>query len=130
MGEFGTLEPLRLRDDVVATVLDDGALLLDLDTKYFYVLNKSAWAVVQLFESGTSVEHARKVCAAAAINPLEIDELVHRLADEQLVEAAEADTTPAFSSVGEWCAPTLEKQQEPLQRVIVNAFDPSIPLAE
>ena len=34
MGQIGFQEPLGLHADVVATVLEDGALLLDLDTKY------------------------------------------------------------------------------------------------
>ena len=40
---------LTLRPDVVATVLEDGAVLLDLETKYFYSVNPSGWAILQLF---------------------------------------------------------------------------------
>ena len=36
------------RPDVVATVLDDGAILLDLETKFFYELDATAWALASL----------------------------------------------------------------------------------
>ena len=108
-----------------------GALLLDLESKYFYLLNPSGWAITQLFESGTSLAHARSVCAGAgAAEADQIDGFVGGLVAEALLEPAEQDAAPPFELTGAWSAPTYEKQLEPLQRVIVNAFDPTIPLAE
>jgi hypothetical protein len=122
--------PLALRGDVVATVLEDGALLLDLDTKYFFLLNHSAWAVVQLFEAGTTAGHAHDVCVAAGADGGEVDGLVSLLLSEGVIEPAAADARPALELSAPWAPPSVEKQDEPLQRVIVNAFDPTIPLAE
>ena len=131
MAEIGPEASFRLRPDVVATVLDDGALLLDLESKYFYLLNPSGWAIAQLFEGGTSLAHARSVCAGAgAAEVEEIDAFVGGLVAEELLEPAEHDAAPPFELAGPWSVPTYEKQLEPLQRVIVNAFDPTIPLAE
>jgi hypothetical protein len=133
MGQTGFQGPLRLRADVVATVLEDGALLLDLETKYFYLLNPSGWAITQLFERGTSLEHARSECARAGAGGEvagEIDGFVGSLVAEDLLETVDRDEAPSFELSGAWSPPTLEKQDEPLQRVIVNAFDPTIPLAE
>jgi hypothetical protein len=125
------LQPQRLRPDVVATVLDDGALLLDLDSKYFYLLNPTGWAVAHLYEEGTTLDHARAVCAAAGGDNLEsVDAFVDALLAEQLLEPADRDEAPGLELASEWVAPTVQKQAEPLQRVIVNAFDPTIPLAE
>jgi hypothetical protein len=125
--------PWVLRADVVATVLDYGALLLDLDSKYFFQLNPSGWAVTQLFESPTTEAHA-VACAARWGAPDDdlraVRGLVGSLVTFALVEAAAADTSPAGEAPTHWVAPTLEKQPEPLQRVIMSAFDPSIPLAE
>ena len=45
---------LVLSAEVVATVLENEAVLLDLRTKYFYSVNASGWAIAQLFESGTT----------------------------------------------------------------------------
>ncbi len=42
MAGIGDEAAFRLRPDVVATVLDGGALLLDLESKYFYLLNRAA----------------------------------------------------------------------------------------
>ncbi len=99
MGQIGFQEPLRLRADVVATVLEDGALLLDLDTKYFYLLNRSGWAITQLFESGTSLEHARSVAARAAAGgdvASEIDCFVGSLVAEDLLETVGSRRGPRF----------------------------------
>jgi hypothetical protein len=126
----GLPAPLGLRADVVATVLDEGALLLDLQSKYFYLLSPSAWGIVQLFEAGTTAEHARAVCAPVGAAPEEVDGVVSFLVDEELVEPVATDECPDLALAVAWARPTIEKQGEPLQKVIVNAFDPTIPLAE
>lgn len=125
-------EPLALRSDVVATVMEDGAILLDLETKYFYSLNHSGWAIVQLFESGVAVDAVRKQCrtwGATDEDMNAVDELVELLVRDRLIEPATTDESAALQ-LQSWERPRIEKQPEPLQRVIVSAFDPSIPLAE
>ena len=131
---------LALRPEVVATVLDEGAVLLDLETKYFFALNGSAWAIVQLFESGASLDEARSLASdAGAPHDETVDQFLDRLCDYGLVEPMTGDglPTPASGAMGAadaprvpWCTPTIDRQSEPLQAVIVSAFDPSIPLAE
>ena len=123
----------QLRADVVATVLDHGALLLDLESKYFYLLNPSGWAVAQLFEDGATVDHAvdRSRAWGAADTDLDgVRDLVARMAAEQLLEHADTPLNSEGEAVAAWEPVTFERQPEPLQRVIVSAFDPSIPLAE
>jgi hypothetical protein len=124
---------LALRPDIVATVLDDGAVLLDLETKYFFALNSSAWAIVQLFEAGASLNDARAFAATMGAPEEEgIDPFLGELCDFGLLEHTMLETvTPPPSETGTpWVAPTVERQAQPLQKVIVSAFDPSIPLAE
>lgn len=124
---------LRLRADVVATVLDHGALLLDLESKYFYLANPSGWSVVQLFEDGATPDHALERAAAWGAPDSDragIVEMIERMSDEQLLEPANDPANAAGDAPAEWQPVTLERQAEPLQRVIVSAFDPSIPLAE
>jgi hypothetical protein len=130
MGDSRGVGPLQLRADVVATVLDDGALLLDLDSKYFYLLNPAGWAVVQLFEAGTTLERARAECSSAGADVTEVSDFVTTLLDEGLLESGTTDAAPVLDLADAWATPTVRKQEEPLQRVIVNAFDPTIPLAE
>jgi hypothetical protein len=119
----------------VATALEREAVLLDLQTKYFYSVNSSGWAITQLFESGsTHAEALRRAREWGASNG-DIDAVnafIGRLVSEKLVEPATAassdDVEVTFE--GEWHAPTVDKHKEPLQRVMISAFDPTLPLAE
>jgi hypothetical protein len=122
-----------LRPDVVATILDHGALLLDLDSKYFYLLNPSGWAVTQLFEEGASLEHTLgrvREWGATEADLAGVRDLVERLRSERLIEPAATLANVSGTRPDPWVPVTLERQAEPLQKVIVSAFDPSIPLAE
>lgn len=125
--------PYSLRPDVVATVLDHGALLLDLESKYFYLLNPSGWSLTQLFEDGSTFDHAVERCRAwgAADEDLEgVRSSLQTLLREGLLEETAHPANIEGDAPSEWRPTTIEKQAEPLQRVIVSAFDPSIPLAE
>lgn len=122
-----------LRPDVVATVLDQGALLLDLESKYFFLLNPSGWAVTQLFEDGTTLEHALERCRAWGAPEADlagVSAAVDQMFREGLLAPSSPDLLPLGEPPGEWQPVRFERQAEPLQRVIVSAFDPSIPLAE
>lgn len=122
-----------LRPDVVATVLDHGALLLDLESKYFYLLNPSGWSVVQLFEDGASVDHAISRCRAWGAPEEDLAGVLDQLngmVAAHLLEPSAQPTNSDGEAPSEWQPMSVERQAEPLQRVIVSAFDPSIPLAE
>ena len=123
----------RLRDDVVATVLDHGALLLDLDSKYFYLLNPTGWAVAQLFEDGATTDHALGRARAWGATDADMAGLRQALDDmvgQRLLEPTDAPANRDGDAPGAWEPVRLERQAEPLHKVIVSAFDPSIPLAE
>lgn len=129
-------ERYELRPDVVATVLEDGAVLLDLETKYFYRLNRTGWAIAQLFESGATLQDAYAYCralGAPASDQAAVTALIEALVRDQLIEAAGGPVSDSLSPEAlatPWSAPTIERQAEPLQRVIISAFDPSVPLVE
>jgi hypothetical protein len=123
-----------LRPDVVATVLDKGAVLLDLESKYFYSANAGAWAIIQMFENGAGFEQVSAQCriwGASDEDMLAVQEVLETLQSERLLEEClpphDQATTPSDIS---WSRPALEKHSEPLQKIMVSAFDPSIPLAE
>lgn len=123
----------QLRADVVATVLDHGALLLDLESKYFYLLNPSGWAIAQLFEEGATADHAVERSRAWGAGDADLDgvrDQIRRMAAERLLEPADMPLNAAGEGVTNWAPVSFERQPEPLQKVIVSAFDPSIPLAE
>jgi hypothetical protein len=122
---------LALRATVAVAVLDDGAVLLDLTSKYFYSLNRSAWTIVQLFETGASARDVEERCLSwgAASG---VDAFVKELYAYDLLETSDAATGTLECAAwqGQWIQPVIDRQAEPLERVIVSAFDPSIPLAE
>ena len=127
-------EVLSLSPEVVVTVLENEAVLLDLQTKYFYSVNATGWAIVQMFEHGSSRAGVHTQCRAWGAPPeaaAVVDAFLGRLAEDALL--VKAATPAAAASVAlpcPWSAPVVEKHREPLQRIMVSAFDPSIPLAE
>lgn len=125
---------LAFRPDVVATLLDDGAVLLDLETKYFYELNRTGWDVASLFERGASEESVLEQCRAWGAPEADEDAIravIAALCNDGLVEGVlDAAAAPAPAASGAWVPPTIERQAEPLQKIIISAFDPSVPLVE
>jgi hypothetical protein len=133
LGERASNSSYRLRDDVVATVLDYGALLLDLDSKYFYLLNPSGWAIAQLFEDGATVDHTLTRARTWGAPDADVDGVrafVEKMLGDGLLETADAPANVDGEPPATWEPVRIERQAEPLQKVIVSAFDPSIPLAE
>jgi hypothetical protein len=123
-----------LRPDVVSTVLNDGAVILDLRSKFFFSANPTGWAIAQMFETGTTRDEVHRACrkwGAADAGIPEINALIDQMISEGLVESV---NTPAPATngvtVATWVSPTLNKHREPLQRIMVSAFDPGLPLAE
>jgi hypothetical protein len=123
---------LSLRSTISAGVLDDGAVLLDLESKYFYVLNGTGWTITRLFESGASVDDAQRAARLwGAPDDASVATFLAQLREFDLLEAADSPEAVAEAPwSGPWTTPTIERQAEPLQNVMVTAFDPSIPLAE
>jgi len=125
---------LALRPDVVATALEHEAVLLDLQTKYFYTVNSSGWAITQLFESGSTpadVVRRTENWGAANGDAAAVESFIGKLIAEKLIEpASDAPTDAEVTFDGEWRAPSIDKHKEPLQRMMISAFDPTLPLAE
>jgi len=123
----------RLRPDVVCTVLNEGAVVLDLRSKYFYSANSTAWAILQMFETGASPAEVRAAGRRWGDpgDAAGVDGVLNQILAEDLVEPADAPATaPPEIAVPAWVPPVLCKNQEPLQRIMVSAFDPGLPLAE
>ncbi len=122
-----------LRPDVVITVLEEGALLLDLESKYFYSVNSTGWSIVQRFEAGSSLRAVTEQSRdwGAPDGDLESVRLfVDVLRKDRLVEASGAIGESQIAPPSSWIRPVIEKHKDPLQRVMTSAFDPSVPLAE
>ncbi len=128
-----------LRADVVATVMGEGAVLLDLRTKYFYSANGPAWAIISAFEMGASADQVLKACLAESkglLDERKFLELMEQLLAEDSLEVRGVGTEEAewdgavLKLASGWGKPELVKHKEPLQRIMMSAFDPTIPLAE
>ena len=123
----------RLRSDVVSTVLHNGGVILDLRSKFFFSANSTALAIVQMFETGATdaqvLEASRKWGANGDLPA--VQQIIEQIIGEGLVESA---APPAGGlpdvTVTTWVLPVLSKHTEPLQRIMVSAFDPGMPLAE
>ena len=60
-----------------------------------------------------------------------INRLIEQIIAEGLVESVDAPAGAALAiPMTAWVAPKLSKHDEPLQRIMVSAFDPGMPLAE
>lgn len=123
-----------LRPDVVSTVMEKGAVLLDLTSKYFYSVNETGWFVVECLESGASKADILEICASCGMPESlapSVEAFVDTLEGFGLLDSANdplSSTDAAYS--GDWEAPRVEQQPEPLQGIMASAFDPSLPLAE
>jgi len=124
---------LVLRPEVVATVIEEGAVLLNLDTNDFYEVNASGWAILQLFEGGATREQVMERCAqwGAPANDGPIAAFLEVLVGDGLVAPSEWPAASAEITLSTaWAAPTIEKAPEALQRIVRSPFDPTLPLAE
>ncbi len=125
---------LVLRSDVLSTVIEDGAVLFDLATNYFYALNETGWAIIQMYEAGATPAHVEAQCRAWGARPQDAEAIASFMAvvnRDKLVAPSEwpaSDLQVAPRST--WSAPTIEKAPEPLQQIMKSAFDPTLPLAE
>jgi hypothetical protein len=142
---------IKQHPEVVYTDLVDGAVLLHLETKLYYSLNEAGAAIWRLLDSTESredliqrltseyeVEDGRAESSVSEfVQELERNQLV--LSDQEGPEvqsraeqrhegSAGAETPPAKKKP--FAKPELLKHDEPLHGVVMNPFDPQLPLAE
>jgi hypothetical protein len=133
--------------EVVETVLEDGAVLLNLKTKFYYSLNGVGYTIWQLLDAAGSPEDLlQRVMAEYKSEDGQIAKsvpnFIKELEREQLLIQHDYDGTdgpPNKESVEAEVSslekrpfnePELIKHDEPLHDVVLNPFDPQLPLAE
>lgn len=127
--------------EVVETILETGAVLLHLRTKFYYSLNKTAHNIwKQIDSSATSNEVAHKLMSIYDVEKEKlvgsITDFVNQLTQEELVMDSGDQTQSSYSGNFEtggkdrFTEPELIKHDEPLHEVSHNPFDPQLPLAE
>jgi hypothetical protein len=129
--------------EVVVTELEDGAVLLNMESRLYYSLNNSGLEIWRLLDSPIEAEDVVKRLAAR----VELDNaqaagtvsaFLRELENERLVTSADGNESgrttqapPAASGQrGPFTQPELIRHDEPLHEVRVSPFDPQLPLAE
>ncbi len=137
--------------EVVYTDLEEGAVLLHLETKFYYSLNEVGQAIWRLLDPAErSEELIQRVMAEYEVEEGHangsISKFLHELEREQLVlpqqegegeramhehrrEGSTGFETPSAKKKP-FVEPELIKHDEPLHEVVMNPFDPQLPLAE
>lgn len=133
-------------EEVVYTNLEDGAVLLHLETRFYYSLNEVGQAIWRLLDSAESLEDLlQKLVAEYEVGTQQATESVSKFLQEL---ESEQLTIPYQKAMDErshegsikapipsqqkkpFVKPELIKHDEPLHEVVMNPFDPQLPLAE
>ncbi len=123
---------ISLNPDVVCSVLDNGGVLLDLETKQYFALNATGLLVWQHLEDGGSLALASDDRARAAdLEAFARSLVAHGLA---MASTPAGDGQPldgALLRISEpWAAPVVTPHGRPLSQVILSPFDPTVPIPE
>jgi hypothetical protein len=138
------MRDLERNPEVVTTELEEGAVLLNIETGFYYSLNEPG---AEIWRSVDAAEGAQELTdllrqrfdvdpdgAAAAVSgftaELEREGLLARSngASSRPARAAAADA--ARGNRRPFAEPELIKHDEPLHEVSISPFDPQLPLAE
>ncbi len=132
---------LEHNPEVVATELEEGAVLLNMATSFYYSLNEPGAEIWRGLASGEEpAALAERLAASFEVEPERAAEaaasFVAELEGEGLVVHGDGASRPASranASVGRrqpFSDPELVKHDEPLHEVSMSPFDPQLPLAE
>ena len=140
---------LSRHPDVVHTELEDGAVLLHLGTRFYYSLNEVGRTIWRLLESVDNPEGlTERLLGQYQVTEdharASLSRFLQELDREQLVLATTGDGPGASVPAGDgqtgtaqpsgatsrFSEPELIKHDEPLHEVVMNPFDPQLPLAE
>lgn len=132
--------------EVVETVLEDGAVLLNLKTGFYYSLNNVGYRIWQIIDDAKNLDDILDKLMAEYqgedgiirssvpnfLEELKQEALVIPQDDDGVVRISQASTSEVKHSAGQktFTEPELIKHDEPLHEVVQNPFDPQLPLAE
>ena len=133
---------LKMHPEVVYTDLEEGAVLLHLETKFYYSVNEvgqTIWRsldstvrleeLIQRLMAEYEVEESRaRASISRFLQDLEREQLVVRVEEDSHKGSSAATVMPANKKP--FAEPELIKHDEPLHEVVMNPFDPQLPLAE
>jgi len=129
--------------EVVCTELEDGAVLLNMETRLYYSLNETALEIWRLLGSAAGAEDVGRALAERYAVSVEDATVVaagflEQLERERLAtpgtpvsgETPPSAAGPTGAPRAPFAEPDLVKHDEPLHEVAISPFDPQLPLAE
>jgi len=132
--------------EVVSTELEDGAVLLNMETRLYYSLNREGLQIWSLLDSTTGPEDLSRLLArtfdieeeraratvSAFLGELERERLVVASDQAPTESSSDGGVVPAGDQAASrpFLEPELVKHDEPLHEVSASPFDPQLPLAE
>lgn len=131
--------------EVVETVLENGAVLLNLETKFYYSLNGIGYRIWELLDTTNSLNELFQKLLDEYDTSLEniqenISSFLMSLREEHLLTASHSSIKISDGSLQSeendksnkkhYLDPEIIKHEEPLHEVVQNPFDPQLPLAE
>lgn len=140
------MKALSKHPEVVCTELEEGAVLLNLETRSYYSLDRvglDIWNLIDFVDDPAAL--ARRLLRSYEVGEESAQEVVEvfldRLRAEALVVASESGAVslssdsvlrsdPPDGTKRSLTAPVLSKHDEPLHEVPLHPFDPQLPLAE
>ncbi len=133
---------IETNPDVVSSDLLDGGILFNLSTKQYYALNRTGLAVWKVLESGGDSDEVEAVLhglykPASSEDPFGMRRFIDALLAEDLIvrtavrPAGGVNTNPFTDQMPEsWVLPEVSPHGDPLSRVILSPFDPTVPIPE
>jgi hypothetical protein len=140
--EGGPVSAIVQNPEVVVTELEDGAVLLNMESRLYYSLNNSALEIWHLLELPAEAgDVAQRLATRVEVDETQATRTVSAFLDElekeRLVIAADGSeaggathASPASGEREAFTQPELIRHDEPLHEVQVSPFDPQLPLAE
>ena len=137
---------LTKHSEVVYTDLEEGAVVLNLETGFYYSLNEIGKVVWRLVDSAGSLEDLiqklqdwcevdagqAKISLSRFLQELEMENLVMKdlegTGGTHQNDGGQLEKPPRTKMP--FVEPELLKHDEPLHEVVMNPFDPQLPLAE
>lgn len=127
--------------EVIYTELEDGAVLLHLESGFYYSLDTVGLEIWRQLNAGVPLEAIAPALAqrfdvdpdaAETAVAAFVDELVHErvIAPSDAAAQAVALAAAAGSTRAPFRSPVIVKHDEPLHQVSTHPFDPQLPLAE
>lgn len=130
---------IRPDTSVVCTVLEEGGVLLHLETRYYYSVNPTGLAYWLALEDGVADPAAQFAARFAGVPGVRESveafgaELVReRLAraDDAVAAGGGAERALSLAPGASWAPLRLTRHEAPLNQILSNPFDPCVPLAE